>query len=343
MASWTVLGKAGCATARVNLRRGARVKAEPDAVITMSEHVELGASMDGGFVGGMLRSAFTNESLFSQTLLARGGDADVVLGAPEVGDVELIRLEPGSPYLITKGAFLASDDSITISTATQRNVLGAFTSGAGLFVLHAEGRGTLAVNAHGSILAFDLAAGETRAVDNGHLIAWSAAMPYEMRLAGGARGGGLLSSMYTSTASGEGLMCFFTGPGRLLLQSHKPPDAREEPGQRRKRGGGGSGNGGANTVANYCCCCLVFLVVAAALICAFVVVPAFGGRWVQTAPGKFDLVWEDAFSSPSIRASSRDSGGRRLSSAGSTSRRYSESYRASTGTRGPAVHYEDEL
>ena len=49
-------------------------------------------------------------------------------------------------------------------------------------MLRATGHGTLAVHAPGSILVFDLAAGEQRSVDNGHVVAWSANMHYEVNL-----------------------------------------------------------------------------------------------------------------------------------------------------------------
>ena len=58
--SWSVLGKGGAAVARVELRRGQSVKAEPDALITMSQHVELGANMDAGVMRGVsVKSRFS--------------------------------------------------------------------------------------------------------------------------------------------------------------------------------------------------------------------------------------------------------------------------------------------
>ena len=54
-------------------------------------------------------------------------------------------------------------------------------------------------------------------------------MQYELRLA--ARSSTFFGAVLSSSASGEGVMCFFRGPGRLWLQTHKPPtqpsDARK--------------------------------------------------------------------------------------------------------------------
>mmetsp|Transcript_45773 Transcript_45773/g.147414 ORF Transcript_45773/g.147414 Transcript_45773/m.147414 type:complete len:222 (+) Transcript_45773:70-735(+) len=214
---WSVAGKSGAAAAVVHLPHGARIKAEPDALITMSGGVEVGACMDGGFVGGLLRSALGGESLFSQTLSASRSDGEVVLGATDVGDIELVRLQPHAPLLLSKGAFLAADEAVVVSTSTQRTVGGALFSGSGLFVLRASGQGTLALAAHGAIMSYTLEPGEVRAVDNGHLVGWTEGMPLEMRLAGGAGRGSLLSTAFSSAASGEGLMCFFHGPGELWI------------------------------------------------------------------------------------------------------------------------------
>lgn len=157
---WSVAGKSGAAAAVVHLPHGARIKAEPDALITMSGGVEVGACMDGGFVGGLLRSALGGESLFSQTLSASRSDGEVVLGATDVGDIELVRLQPHAPLLLSKGAFLAADEAVEVSTSTQRTVGGALFSGSGLFVLRASGQGTLALAAHGAIMSYTLEPGE---------------------------------------------------------------------------------------------------------------------------------------------------------------------------------------
>ena len=285
---WSVLGKAGAATARVALKRGQRVKAEPDALITMSDSIELSASMDSGLIGGYMRSALAGESLFSQVLTAQHGDGDVLFGAPEIGDVELVRLTHGHSLLLQKGAFLACDEHLDITMATQRSLGGALFSGTGLFVLRATGQGQLALSAHGSILTYSLAPGEVRAVDNGHLVGWSETMRMEMKLAGGSRGGGVFSSLYSSAASGEGLMCFFTGPGTLWLQTHKPPPP---PVDEKGRPVARSGNAGSQGTG--CCGFCVFLsIVMAILYGIFVYVPNNGGRWVQQYDGSYTLQWD---------------------------------------------------
>lgn len=54
------------ASSQVRLKRGTVVKAEPDALVTMSQHIALGAGLDAGLFAGVMRSVFSGESLFSQ-------------------------------------------------------------------------------------------------------------------------------------------------------------------------------------------------------------------------------------------------------------------------------------
>ena len=228
--------RTGVATAlHVRLRRGDRVKAEPDALVTMSQHVHLGAALDNGLFTGLMRALFGGESLFVQTVQAGADGCDATFCPSAIGDVETIEVSPDSSILLQKGAFLAAHETVDLQTATQLSAKKAFFSGVGLFVLRASGHGTLAVNAVGGILRHDLRAGEVRAVDNGHLVAWDAAMRYDVRMAAQQRG--LVASMVSSAVSGEGLMCFFEGPGRLWLQTHKPPpEAKGSRGGVKQRG-----------------------------------------------------------------------------------------------------------
>jgi hypothetical protein len=95
-----------------------------------------------------------------------------------------------------------------------------------------------------------LAVGETRAVDNGHLVAWSASMKYRVGLAAGDGMGGMTGRrLMNSMTSGEGLMCFFEGPGIVYLQSHKP----DRPGAGDRKRAGKQASGGPAAM------CMVFL------------------------------------------------------------------------------------
>ena len=63
------------------------------------------------------------------------------------------------------------------------------------------------------IVSLKIQEGEKYLVDNGHLVAWNCKYVLE-RVASG----GIISGL----ASGEGLVCKFTGPGTVFLQTRNP-------------------------------------------------------------------------------------------------------------------------
>jgi len=206
---------------------------------------------------------------------ATGGSGDALLCPQDMGDVELIELA-GNDVMLQKGAFLASHMTIDVNTAVQLSASRALFSGAGFFVLRASGYGTLAINAHGGLVQYSLLAGETRAVDNGHIVAWDAAMTYDVRMAAQRRG--WLGSAMHSAGSGEGLMCVFRGPGRLWLQTHKMPEPAPRDGARA----GGRRQG----TALPCLALLVFALILAIILVGLVLqLPAaFAGQEYAQPP-----------------------------------------------------------
>ena len=135
-------------------------------------------------------------------------------------------------------------------------------------------------------------------------------MPLEVRLAAGGGGRGLASSVFSSAASGEGLMCFLTGPGTVWIQTHKPKeDAEDGDGKVRRRSSGGGGGGG---LAGCCVCCCFIFIIAAAVIGLFVILPMYGGRLVETYPGSgsYDIRWDQPTPPPRPRPRVTSSGER---------------------------------
>lgn len=219
--TWCLENRGSFASIHVILPAGTKVHCETDAVVTFSGGVQVEGVMSGGFLGSVFRMIFGGESFFTTVVENKSHEqpGDVMMAAADPGGIELHRLAPQQDLLLMAGAYVASDANVTISTEMQTKLNNSLFSGTGFFLLRASGRGTLAIAAYGSIHKYELKAGETRAVDNGHLVAWTASTQYRVGLAN-ARGG-----IITSMKSGEGLMCHFQGPGTIYLQSHKPGEA----------------------------------------------------------------------------------------------------------------------
>ncbi|KAF1989751.1 DUF124-domain-containing protein [Aulographum hederae CBS 113979] len=188
----------------VQLAVGAPIQAKPGAMIAMSPTMTLkGAikfSMKKFLVGGeMSVSTYT-------------GPGELLLAPPALGDITNIRLSGHEQWNVGKDAFLAATQGVNKEYKSQG--LGkAIFSGEGLFVYKMSGTGILWVTSLGAIIRKDLQDGEKYIVDNGHLVAWNCKYVLE-RVASG----GIISGI----SSGEGLVCKFTGPGSIFLQTRNP-------------------------------------------------------------------------------------------------------------------------
>ena len=203
---------------RCELERGESVKAESDAMIAMSGTLDVEGSMDGNLLGGLARKFLAGEKFFFQTIRASRGPGEVLLGPSALGGIVDVELDGSYHLRVQKDGFLASTSGITVDTAMQ-NLMQGFFSREGFFVLDVHGRGTVFLSSFGAIHAINLAPGEEVVIDNGHLVAWPDYMNYRIEKASN----GWISSM----VSGEALVCRFTGPGVVLIQTRKPEGFRQ--------------------------------------------------------------------------------------------------------------------
>lgn len=198
--------------AKLLLNNGEEVKAQSDAMVAMSSNVSVEGKAEGG-VFGMLKRTLTGEDLFMQTLKCNGGNVGEVFVAPsEPGDLAVLELN-GNGYIMQKGSFLAAENSITMDAVAQGVLKGLF-SGEGFLLQKAVGHGKLVISSFGGIMKKTLGPGESWIVDNGHLVAWSDTVNYELRKAS--------SGFISSFTSGEGLVCECKGPGDVYIQSRNP-------------------------------------------------------------------------------------------------------------------------
>ena len=164
------------------------------------------------------------------------GPGELLLAPPMLGDITSIRLSGNESWSVGHDAYLASTQGF-IKDHKRQGLSKAMFSGEGLFVYKMSGTGIMWLTSFGAIIRKDvsdahgaplarpqlirlqLVDGEKYIVDNGHLVAWNTKYVLE-RVASG----GIISNF----ASGEGLVCKFTGPGSIFIQtrnsvSRSPP------------------------------------------------------------------------------------------------------------------------
>lgn len=206
--TWEVVHQGAFALAVLRLQAEASISAEAGAMVSMSGNVELQAALKGG-VFGALKRAVGGESAFVSTFTAKGASGEVTLASGAPGDIVGIEMS-GRSMLLQSSSYLAGDTSLQVET--KFGGMRSFVGGEGLFLLQVTGTGVLLVSSFGSIHRKQLAPGERYVIDSGHLVAWDASMPYQIRKA--ARSG-----FFNSILSGEGLVAEFTGPGEVLMQT----------------------------------------------------------------------------------------------------------------------------
>ncbi len=185
---------------KINLQKGERIKAESDAMVSMSSTIDLDGKLEGGLFKGLGRM-LAGEKFFFQTLAANRGPGEALLAPSVPGGVVDVELDGSYGLCVQKDGFLAASDSISVS-------------GEGFFILKVRGTGTVFINSYGAIHPINLEAGEEVVIDNSHLVAWPDYMQYNIEKAS--------SGWISSWTSGESLVCRFRGPGTVLIQTRNP-------------------------------------------------------------------------------------------------------------------------
>lgn len=193
----------------VKLDPGQKVFAEPSAMATMSTNVSLKSGLKGGAFKSLGRM-FGGESLIVNTFTAEGAPGEVLFAPGHLGDTQHYRLSGGSLFL-QRGAYMANSEGVEV-TGSWQGAKGFF-SGEGLVLLKASGTGDVFFNSYGAILEVDVVGDYL--VDTGFIVAFEDTLQYNVGVLPGLRGGGFKRLFF----SGEGLVCRFSGQGKVWIQT----------------------------------------------------------------------------------------------------------------------------
>ncbi len=169
-----------------------------------------------GFLGKIAAGAkrvLTGESLF-MTMFGNAAHVrqKVSFAAPYPGKIIPIDLrQHGGSLICQKDAFLCAAKGISVGIAWNKKLGAGLFGGEGFVLQKIEGHGLAFIHAGGTVVAKDLAAGETLRVDTGCLVACEPRVSYDIQWVGGFK---------TALFGGEGgFFATLTGPGKVWLQS----------------------------------------------------------------------------------------------------------------------------
>lgn len=206
----------------LQLAMGCPITAKPGVMIAMSPTITLKGtvklSVKKMLIGGeMAHSTFT-------------GPGELLMAPAALGDISLLRLAGQDTWTVGKDAFLACTQGV-VKEYKNQSFSKAMFSGEGLFVYKITGAGILWFSSFGAIIKKEvslagvlqhsscmltlnqLVEGERYMIDNGHLVAWNCKYVLERVASGG---------IISGVSSGEGLVCKFTGPGTVYMQTRHP-------------------------------------------------------------------------------------------------------------------------
>ncbi|TKA40826.1 hypothetical protein B0A54_08096 [Friedmanniomyces endolithicus] len=188
----------------LQLAIGCPLTVKPGLMIAMSPTMTLKGNFKFGvkkfLVGGeMAHSTYT-------------GPGELLLAPHALGDISNLRLTGQDLWSVGRDAFMACTAGVTKDYKAQ-SISKALFSGEGLFVYKIGGVGICWIQSMGAIIRKDLRENEKYIIDNGHLVAWNCKYNLE-RVASG----GIISNL----SAGEGLVCKFTGPGTVFMQTRNP-------------------------------------------------------------------------------------------------------------------------
>ncbi|KAF4836995.1 hypotheticall protein [Colletotrichum tropicale] len=185
----------------IQLAVGCPLTAKPGVMVAMSHSITL-----RGQIKFSMKKLVAGAELASSTFV---GPGELLLAPPMLGDITSLRLTGKETWSVGQDAYVASTQGV-IKDYKRQGLSKAIFSGEGLYVYKISGTGLLWLTSFGAIIRKDLMEGEKYVVDNGHLVAWNVKYIME-RVASG----GIISGI----SSGEGLVCKFTGPGTVFMQT----------------------------------------------------------------------------------------------------------------------------
>ncbi len=203
----------GNSAAVVKLAPNETCTAEGGSMIFMRGNVKMETTThkkSSGSIKAGLKRLFGGESFFMNHYTASQGGAEVMFATTMPGDMLVLDMK-GTGIVAESGSFVVKDDAVELNVGWQG--MKSFFAGEGLFWLRLNGKGPVVLSSFGAIYPIDVN-GEY-IVDTGHIVAFEETLDFKVTKAG--------KSWLSSFLGGEGLVCKFSGKGRVWCQSHHQP------------------------------------------------------------------------------------------------------------------------
>lgn len=191
------------------LNAGETINCQKGAMSWMSPNMKMETTTGG--IGKMFSRAFSGESMFQNKYTAEGGPGEIAFAATVPGNILPIEISAAKQIVAQKSAYLASTPNVETSIFFQKKLGAGFFGGEGFIMQKYSGEGIVFIEIDGSVIEYELAAGEALLADTGYIAAMDATCSMDIVSTGGV-GNALFG--------GEGLFnTKVTGPGHIWIQT----------------------------------------------------------------------------------------------------------------------------
>ena len=122
-----------------------------------------------GGVGKAIGRMFSGESMFQNKYTAEGSQGLIAFASSFPGEIRALQIAPGQSIVAQKSAFLAAEPGVELSIHFKKKLGAGFFGGEGFIMQKLSGSGTAFVEIDGSVVEYQLAAGQTMLLDTGYL------------------------------------------------------------------------------------------------------------------------------------------------------------------------------
>lgn len=192
------------------LQAGDSMFTESGGMSWMTTNIGMETNMKGGLMKGLARK-LAGESLFMTTYSCQQGQGLISFSSSFPGEIRAINLEAGQSLICQKRSFLAAEGSVTLEIHFRKRLGAGLFGGEGFILQKITGPGMAFVEMDGSVIEYEMQAGQVLKVDTGHVAMFEPTVNFDIQMVKG---------FSNVLFGGEGLFLgTLTGPGKAWLQT----------------------------------------------------------------------------------------------------------------------------
>lgn len=195
------------------LNSGETMITEKGAMSWMSPNMQMETTTGGG-LGKAFGRMFAGEAMFQNRYTAQG-DGLIAFASSFPGSIRAVEIGPGRGLVVQKSGFLAAEAGVELSVFFQKKLGSGLFGGEGFIMQKLSGNGTAFIEIDGSVVEYELSAGQSMIVDTGYLAAMEESCSIDIQAVKGVK---------NMLFGGEGIFnTVIYGPGRIWLQTMPIP------------------------------------------------------------------------------------------------------------------------